>query len=154
MHKLTVREALEYMQQLLEIESEKDNDEENISLEKILYLIFLYNVLSEKQCVNKRKKVSDSNPDEMNSGTFVRIDGMCWKSIISGSCIHGRIAEHNVFNEKSGPTSYAEQNFENSYTISSWRLLIDEPMLGHIKNCTEEDTQRQLGKNEWSTTLD
>ncbi|GFV67325.1 uncharacterized protein TNCV_3670801 [Trichonephila clavipes] len=27
-------------------------------------------------------------------------------------------------------------------------------MLRHIKNCTEEEADRQLGENEWSTTLD
>ncbi|GFX18455.1 hypothetical protein TNCV_3370281 [Trichonephila clavipes] len=67
------------------------------------------------------------------------------------SCMRGRMAEH-VFNEKSGPASYAEQNIENSYKINLWRLLIDEPMLRHIKNCTEKEAQQQLGKNEWSTT--
>ena len=33
-------------------------------------------------------------------------------------------------------------------------LLINEPMLRHIKNCTKEKAHRQQGKNEWSTTLD
>ncbi|GFW18665.1 hypothetical protein TNCV_1369191 [Trichonephila clavipes] len=101
-----------------------------------------------KQCVNKRKKSSDSNPDEMNSRTFVTNDGTCWENITSGSCMHGRIAEHNVFKEKSGPTSYAKRNIENGYAISSWKLLIDEPLLRHIKNCTEEEAHCQLGKNE------
>ncbi|GFX07852.1 hypothetical protein TNCV_4161211 [Trichonephila clavipes] len=36
-----------------------------------------------KQCVNKRKKSSDSNPDEMILRTFVINDGMCWKNITS-----------------------------------------------------------------------
>ncbi|GFW89313.1 uncharacterized protein TNCV_3966031 [Trichonephila clavipes] len=76
------------------------------------------------------------------------------KSITSGSCTRGRIAEHNVFKEKSGPISYAKRNIENGYAISSGRLLIDEPMLHDIKNCTEEEAHRQMGKNEWSTTLD
>ncbi|GFV67324.1 hypothetical protein TNCV_3670791 [Trichonephila clavipes] len=37
-----------------------------------------------KQNVNKRKKLSDLNPVEMNSGIFVRNDGMGWESITSG----------------------------------------------------------------------
>ncbi|GFW96567.1 uncharacterized protein TNCV_2846241 [Trichonephila clavipes] len=65
-----------------------------------------------------------------------------------------KIDEHNVFKEKSSPTSYAKRNIENGYAISSGRILIDEPMLRHIKNCTEEEAHRQLGGNEWSTTLD
>ncbi|GFW62949.1 hypothetical protein TNCV_4452981 [Trichonephila clavipes] len=55
--------------------------------------------------------------------------------------------------KKRGPTSYAKQNIENCYVISSWRLLIDEPILHHIKNCTEKEAHRQLGKKEWSTAL-
>ncbi|GFX25057.1 hypothetical protein TNCV_4260241 [Trichonephila clavipes] len=38
--------------------------------------------------------------------------------------------------------------------FSSGMLIIDEPMLRHINNCTEEEAHRQLGENEWSTTLD
>ncbi|GFW70205.1 hypothetical protein TNCV_660091 [Trichonephila clavipes] len=118
--------------------------EENISLDEDIVSNFPVQCTGrkttsgKKKCVNKRKKLLYSNPDEMNSGTFVTNDGTCRKSIPSVSRMHGRIGEHNVFKEKSGPTSYAEQNIENSYVISSWKLLIDEPMLRHIKNCTEE----------------
>ncbi|GFU88009.1 hypothetical protein TNCV_1335781 [Trichonephila clavipes] len=45
------------------------------------------------------------------------------------SCTRGRIVEHNVFKEKSGPTSYSKRNIENGYAISSGWLRIDEPML-------------------------
>ncbi|GFW27580.1 uncharacterized protein TNCV_4282811 [Trichonephila clavipes] len=135
-------------------------DEENISLDETVSY-FPVQCTSrkttsgkKKQCVNNSKKLSDSNPDEMNSGIFVTNAGTCWKSITSGTCMGGRIAEHNVFNEKSGSTSYAKRNIENSYKISSWRLLIDEPVLRRIKNCTEEEAHWQLGKNKWSTTLD
>ncbi|GFX20163.1 hypothetical protein TNCV_1437231 [Trichonephila clavipes] len=69
-----------------------------------------------------------------------------WKLSVWKNC------EHNVFKEKSGPISYAKRNIENDYAISSWRLLMDEPMLRHIKNCTEEEAHRRLGKNGWSTT--
>ncbi|GFW78140.1 hypothetical protein TNCV_136091 [Trichonephila clavipes] len=89
----------------------------------------------------------------MNCRPFVRNDGMVWESIISRSYMRARIAEHNVFKEKSGPTSYAKRNIENGYTIRSGRLLIEEPMLRHIKNCTKEEAHRQLGENERSTTL-
>ncbi|GFY35849.1 hypothetical protein TNCV_4842251 [Trichonephila clavipes] len=167
MRKLTVSEALQYRQQLSENESENGNDEEivfsndeyvppdeeNISSDEDTVSKFPVRCTSRKntsgkkeQCVNKRKKLSVTNPDEINYGTFVTNNGTCWKSIFSGSCMGGRIAEHNVFKEKSGPTSYAKRNFENGYTISSWRLLIDEPM--HIKNCTEEEAHRQLVINE------
>ncbi|GFX87905.1 hypothetical protein TNCV_4373701 [Trichonephila clavipes] len=74
----------------------------------------------------------------MNSGTSVRNDGTGWKIITCGSCTRGKIDEHNVFKEKSATTSYAKRNTKNDYAISSGRLLIDEPMLRHIKNCIEE----------------
>ncbi|GFV62469.1 piggyBac transposable element-derived protein 3 [Trichonephila clavipes] len=98
--------------------------------------------------------LSDSNPDEMNSGTFVRNDGTGWESITFGSCRRGRIIEHNIFKVKSDPTSYAKRNIENGYAISSGRLVIDEPVLRHIESCLEEEALRQLGKNEGPTTLD
>ncbi|GFV65633.1 hypothetical protein TNCV_1051241 [Trichonephila clavipes] len=82
----------------------------------------------------------------MNSGNFVRSDGTGWESIASGSCTLGRIVEHNIFKEKSGSTSYAKRNIENDYAISSERLFLDEPMLRHIKNCTQEEAHQQLGK--------
>ncbi|GFY05812.1 hypothetical protein TNCV_4404791 [Trichonephila clavipes] len=59
-----------------------------------------------------------------------------------------------MFSKKSGPTSYAERNIENGYAFSLGRLLINEPILRHIKNCTEEEVHWKLGKNELSTTLD
>ncbi|GFX57127.1 DDE_Tnp_1_7 domain-containing protein [Trichonephila clavipes] len=51
---------------------------------------------------------------------------MCYESITSGSCMHGRISEHNVFKGKCGPISYGRHNIENGYAISSWRLLIGD----------------------------
>ncbi|GFU76416.1 hypothetical protein TNCV_4515711 [Trichonephila clavipes] len=89
----------------------------------------------------------------MNSETFVRNYGTGWESITSESCALGKI-EHNIFKEKSGPFSYAKRNIKNGYAISLRRLLLDEPMLRHIKNCTEKEAHRQLGRNEWPTTLD
>ena len=169
MRNLTISEALEYMRHLSENESKNKNDEEivssddeymppdeeNISSDEDTVSNFPVQCTSrktfsgkKKQFVNKRKKLSDSNPDEdeMNSETFVTNDGTCWESIISGSGMHGRIAEHNVLKEKSGPISYAKRNIENESAISSWRLLINEPMLRHIKNCTEEESSPATGK--------
>ncbi|GFX89046.1 hypothetical protein TNCV_2853461 [Trichonephila clavipes] len=117
MRKFTVRETLEYIQQSLENESENNNDdeyvpldEENVSSDEDTISNFPVQCNSrkttlgkKKQSVNKRKKLLYSNPDEMNSGTFVTNYGTCWKSIPSGSRKLGRIAEHNVFKDKSGP---------------------------------------------------
>ncbi|GFQ84363.1 hypothetical protein TNCT_356161 [Trichonephila clavata] len=84
---LTFSEAQEYTRQLSENESKNDNDEEIVfshdecmppekeilSRMKIPYLIFLYNVVAEKPLLGRktmctqRKRLSDSNPDEMNS---------------------------------------------------------------------------------------
>ncbi|GFU14616.1 hypothetical protein TNCV_1265491 [Trichonephila clavipes] len=67
----------------------------------------------------------------MNTGTFVRNDGKGRESITSGSCTCGRIVEHNIFKDNSSPTSYEKRNIENGYAA-----------------------HRQMGKNEWPTTLD
>ncbi|GFX61980.1 hypothetical protein TNCV_276281 [Trichonephila clavipes] len=121
MRKLTVSEALEYMRQLSENESENNGEEEyvfsddeyvppneeNISSNKDTVFNIPIQCTSrkstsekKKQCVHKRKKLSYSNPDEMNSGTFVTKDGTCRKSITSRSCMCGRISEHNIFKER------------------------------------------------------
>ncbi|GFV85610.1 hypothetical protein TNCV_3436131 [Trichonephila clavipes] len=72
--------------------------------------------------------LSDPSPIAMNTGTFVGNDGTGWESITSGSCTCGRFAEHNVFKEKSSPTSYAKRNIKKGYAISSGWLLIEETM--------------------------
>ncbi|GFX11098.1 hypothetical protein TNCV_4503131 [Trichonephila clavipes] len=147
MRKLTVSDALEYMRQISEIESKNDNGEEVVFSDDEYVPPDKENISSDKDTVSNFP-VQYSNPDEMKSGTFVRNDETRWGSITSRSCIHGRIAEHNVFKEKSSPISYAKRNIENGYAISPERLLIDEPKLRHIKNCTEEEAHRQLGKKE------
>ncbi|GFV58841.1 hypothetical protein TNCV_1260681 [Trichonephila clavipes] len=90
----------------------------------------------------------------MNSRTFVRNVRTSWQSITYGSCTRVRITEYNVFKEKSGPTSYAKRNIKNGCAISSGRLHTDEPMLRHIKNCSQGEAHQQLGKNECSTTFE
>ncbi|GFV55902.1 hypothetical protein TNCV_1390181 [Trichonephila clavipes] len=123
------------------------SDEENISSDEDTFFNFPVQCSSrnpllgrkKKQYVNKRKKIIDSNPGEMNSRTFVTNDGTCWERIASGSCMRGRIPDHIVVKEKSGTISYAKRSIENGYVISSWRLFIDEPMLRHIKNRIEEE---------------
>ncbi|GFW58816.1 hypothetical protein TNCV_4046551 [Trichonephila clavipes] len=108
MRKLTVSEALEYMQQFFENESENDNDEEivfsddeyvppdeenifsnedTVSNFPVQCTITKTTSKKKKQCINKRKILSDSNPDEMNSGTFVTNDRTCRETITSGNCI-------------------------------------------------------------------
>ncbi|GFV43398.1 uncharacterized protein TNCV_886361 [Trichonephila clavipes] len=165
-----VSEVLEYIKKS---ENDKDEeiffsddkyvppDEEYISLDEAITSNFPVQctgrkTTSGKICINKLKKLSDSNPEEMNSGTLVANDGTCWcwESIPSGSCRCGRTADHKVFKEKSVPTSNAKRNIEMGYAISSWRPLIHKPKLQHIKNCTQEEAHWQLEKNEWSTTLD
>ncbi|GFS65604.1 hypothetical protein TNCV_1924651 [Trichonephila clavipes] len=86
----------------------------------------------------------------MNSGTFVTDDGTCWKSITSGSCMRGRIAEHNVFKENCDPTSYAERNIENTYAIISWRLLIKSVFFQFGLAIHQNDHQARRRFVEWA----
>ncbi|GFT19181.1 hypothetical protein TNCV_303121 [Trichonephila clavipes] len=82
----------------------------------------------------------------MNSGIFVRNDETGWESITSKNCTRGRIDDHNTFTGKSDPTRYAKRNIKNGCASNSGSLLLDEPMLLDIKNCTEKEAHRQLGK--------
>ncbi|GFX42389.1 hypothetical protein TNCV_1519531 [Trichonephila clavipes] len=109
MRKLIVSEALKYMRQLSENESENDNDEEivssddecvppdeeNISSDEDTVSNFPVQCISrkitlgkKKQCVNKRKKLSDSNLGEMNSGNLLqKVDRVGKASSLEVECV-------------------------------------------------------------------
>ncbi len=184
--KLTISEALQYMQQLSDDESENGScedivfsDEEYVPLNQECLStdddeddddkvsVSDVTVFSEpcrnkentpperkKQRPNKRKNMTDSRQDLVNNETLVSNDGTHWSSIDVGSCVRGRISSHNIYKEMHGPTSYTKRNIEDGHASTAWRLLIDASMLRNIKNCTEAEAHRQLGKNEWSTSLE
>ncbi|GFR06373.1 hypothetical protein TNCT_433801, partial [Trichonephila clavata] len=136
-------------------------DEENISSDEDTVYNFPAQCTSRKptswnkrQSVNKCKKLSDSNPDEITSGTFVtKMEHIGKASPLEVACLEELL--NIMFSKKIVPQPVmAKRNIENGYTISSWKLLIDESMLRHIKNCIEEEAHRQLGKDERSITFD
>lgn len=54
----------------------------------------------------------------------------------------GRRSQQNVLREASGPTAYSKRFVEDNKVLTAWRLFIDEPMLRHIKLCTETEARR------------
>ncbi|XP_072399462.1 uncharacterized protein [Diabrotica undecimpunctata] len=80
-------------------------------------------------------------------------DGTTWKVIDSGS-VPGRRAQHNIYREESGPTSYAKRNVRNNCVVSAWHLIINDSMLRHIKECTIAEAHRCLKNDTWTITLE
>ncbi|XP_054718548.1 piggyBac transposable element-derived protein 4-like [Uloborus diversus] len=178
---LSVKEALEYMQELSENESEDENydhdlfseeyapssneecesSDDNLSVDFATQFDNDTNHLSDNQCVTSKargKKRKTKSPNitlklKENEEIF-GIDGSKWKIISSETNDCGRISQHNVCKEACGPTSYAKRNIDDEFASSSWRLIINESMLRHIKMCTEEEAHRQLGNNDWTLKLE
>ena len=109
--------------------------------------------MPKKRRGNQKKKLLESNSNLTDDRSIISKDGTEWKTISSEKNERGRISEHNVCKEACGPTSYAKRNIEDEYVSSTWRLLISERMLRHIKLCTEEEAHRQLGTDDWNTSL-
>jgi len=66
----------------------------------------------------------------------------------------GRRAQQNVFKDKAGPTTYASRVIKESSVSSAFKLLIDEPMLRHMKMCTEAEARRELSGESWTVSLE
>lgn len=84
---------------------------------------------------------------------FVAPDSTQWEVIDSGSCSTGRLARQNILREPAGPTPFAKRDIKENSFASAWRLLIDEPILRHIKKCMETEAHRQLGDDTWTISL-
>ena len=56
--------------------------------------------------------------------------------------------------KQAGPSPYAKRYIVGGATASSWRLLIDNYILKHIRKCTETEARRVLENNDWSLSLD
>ncbi|XP_072377221.1 uncharacterized protein [Diabrotica undecimpunctata] len=80
-------------------------------------------------------------------------DGTTWKVIDSRS-VPGRRAQHNIYREESGPTSYAKRNVRNNCVVSAWHLIINDSMLRHIKECTIAEAHQCLKNDTWTITLE
>ena len=64
----------------------------------------------------------------------------------------GRAANHNILRMHPGPTPYASQGINMDSPLSAFRVLFDEPMLRHVKECTEREGKRIQGED-WSISL-
>ncbi len=87
-------------------------------------------------------------------GTYSGRDGTVWSQADIGVESAGRRAQQNVFKDKAGPTTYASRAIEESSVSSAFKLLIDEPMLRHMKKCTEAEARRELSDESWTVSLE
>ncbi|XP_071039571.1 uncharacterized protein [Parasteatoda tepidariorum] len=125
----------------------EDSDEEAITNDENEGVI---NV-SRKRC----RVLSSSDSDEETDNTFQKTetaaDGTVWLKFDEGG-IPGRLPSTCVFKGVKGPSGYAKRNIMADNLVSAFSLIIDNYIIEHIKNCTEEEGRRILG-NDWTTTL-
>ena len=77
-------------------------------------------------------------------------DGTKWEVINTDEVSAGRRAQHNVLRDQPSPSPHAKRYVIGGIASSSWRLLIDERMLKHIRECTDKEARRVLVSDDWS----
>jgi hypothetical protein len=87
-------------------------------------------------------------------GAYTGRDGTVWSQEDVGVESAGRRAQQNVFKDKAGPTLYASRAIKESSVCSAFKLLTDEPMLRHMKKCTEAEARRDLSDESWTVSLE
>lgn len=85
------------------------------------------------------------------SSVHIAKDGITWN--IVGAFRRGRFSKQNVLRITNWATSNAERFITDGSMFSSCRLFINETMLKHIKQCTEEEAHRKFRNNEWFMSL-
>jgi hypothetical protein len=162
--RFTSQQALQKIQDLLATQSgsESDNDSDNENVGQTAHdedfssnESSVNEIESDESAEEGGREDSESNNDTSDesdddsskgsvvgakdlddNGTAAKIvnskDGTTWKIITDGEEA-GRLQIQNVFTAKSGTTPYSRTALT---PIESFRLLIDEGMLRHIKTCT------------------
>ena len=89
-------------------------------------------------------------------GTYMTAnDGTRWEVVSpSESTPKGAIKNLKVTSEIQGPTPYALHGIQKGSLKSALQLLIDDVMVKHIKECTEEEARFVLKNDTWSTSVD
>jgi len=96
-----------------------------------------------------------TNSDILTSDcAFVARDGTVWLQAEAGVESAGRRAQHNLLRDKAGPTAYASRIVKEASVMSAFKLLIDEPMLRHVKKCTETEARQKRSDESWTVTLE
>ena len=107
-----------------------------------------YNIVPHNIQKRRRMRLSSSSEEEnttQNMQVEVAADGTIWKKIEEGGVV-GRLPSHCIFKDSSGPTAHARRNIMEENVISAFLPLIDHRILEHIRNCTEIEASRVLGK--------
>lgn len=90
----------------------------------------------------------------VEGSVLTALDGTQWTVSTVGNTNTGRRAHQNIVREVPGPTPYTKRHLADDSLASAWRLLIDNNVLKHIKNCTETEARSRLNDDTWSMTLD
>ncbi|XP_026472014.1 uncharacterized protein LOC113376319 [Ctenocephalides felis] len=88
-----------------------------------------------------RRVLSGSETHERIHETEIGVDGTVWTKIAEGGT-PGRSSYNCVFKGMKGPTSYAKKKIIIGDFVSAFSLIIDNYIIKHIKQCTEEEGSR------------
>ncbi|KAJ8882052.1 hypothetical protein PR048_018540 [Dryococelus australis] len=89
----------------------------------------------------------------INDRDLVGKDGTEWEIVSTTTTHPGRLPRQNALRQAPGSTPYAKGSVTATSEASSRRLLINKPMLKHIKLCTESEAGEQLQENTWCISL-
>lgn len=96
-----------------------------------------------RRCMRLTSSSEEENTQNMQ--IEVSADGTIWKKVQEGGAV-GRLPSHCIFKDLPGPTAHARRNIMEEEISSAFLLLIDHHILEHIRNCTEIEASRVLGK--------
>ena len=69
------------------------------------------------------------------------------------STAQGCFQYHNILRFQPRPTSYFTSPVDTDSPVSSFRILLDRPMLRNIKKCTVEEGRKRTGDQIWDVSL-
>lgn len=101
------------------------------------------------------------NPKPMKDGLSKLIVGSVvaapdqtqWQVVETNISSSGRRGEQNVLKVIPGPSPHAKRFIVGGIVSTTWRLLIDDGTLKHIRKCTEMEARRVLQTDEWNLSI-
>ncbi|CAK9833051.1 PiggyBac transposable element-derived protein 4 [Anthophora retusa] len=127
---MTERECVACMNAFGCIDSNTDEDEENVS-----------NVRRGRK---RRRFLVSSDSENEEEVIETAVDGTVWQEVKEGSN-PGRAPIHNIFRGTSGPTGYSKRNIMKGKVMTAFSLIIDKNIIEHIRKCTKTEAFRVLG---------
>ena len=73
--------------------------------------------------------VNTEAEEEDDEQIFRCKDGSCWQALAPNQAVSGRLQQQNLIRIRPDPTAYAFSSIISDSPLSSFRILLNEPML-------------------------